>query len=164
MGIVGDNQHQLVALLKQAQRPLLVDARVFNLVNEDDRAVTDQGDIRNHQRTGLAAAELVQPLPESHRFWGDFIGKGQNFCRGCPPVTAAGVELKKLLHTDIQHKAHILAQMGHQMGGCALPLCQWDRHSVQQDPAACDGVSAGQLLDVLDEPGLSGAGVANNGV
>lgn len=41
VGIVGDNQHQLVALLKQAQRPLLVDARVFNLVNEDDKIDDD---------------------------------------------------------------------------------------------------------------------------
>ena len=112
----------------------------------------------------MAAAELVQPLPEVYRFRSDLICKGQNFRRGCHPVTAVGVELKKLLHTGIQYKAHILTQMGHQMGGCALPLCQWDRRSVQQDPAACDGVSAGQLLNVLDEPGLPGAGVAHDSV
>ena len=33
---MGDHQHQLVMTLKQAQRPLFVDAGVLNLVDEDN--------------------------------------------------------------------------------------------------------------------------------
>ena len=49
MGVVSDNQHQFVFLLKQAQGPLLVDARIFDLVNKDNRAVADQSNVRDHQ-------------------------------------------------------------------------------------------------------------------
>ena len=49
VGVVGDNQYQFILLLQQAQCTLLVDARIFNLINEDNRAVTDQGNVRDHQ-------------------------------------------------------------------------------------------------------------------
>ena len=42
---MGDHQHQLVMTLKQAQRPLFVDAGVLNLVDEDNGAVAEQGDV-----------------------------------------------------------------------------------------------------------------------
>ena len=47
---MGDHQYQLVPALKQAQRPLFVDAGVLDLVNEDDGTVAEQGDVGNHQR------------------------------------------------------------------------------------------------------------------
>ena len=160
---MGDHQHQLVMTLKQAQRPLFVDAGVLNLVDEDNGAVAEQGDVGDHQRPGLAAAELVQALAQGNRLRGDLIGQGQHLHRRGLLPPALGMEGQELFHRGVQHEAHILPQVGHQLGRQGLAAFRRDLHAVQEHPAAGDRVPMGQLLYILDEPGLPGAGVAHDG-
>ena len=73
------------------------------------------------------------------------------------------MEGEKLLHRGVQHEAHILSQVGHQLGGQGLAALRRDLRAVQEHPAAGNRVPAGQLLHIFDEPGLPGAGIAHDG-
>ena len=53
-------------------------------------------------------------------------------------LTTPGMEGEKLLHRGVQHEAHILPQVGHQLGGQGLAALRRDLRTVQEHPAAGD--------------------------
>ena len=56
VGIMSDDEDKLALVGEEPQRRLFINTCVFDLINEDDGAVTDTGEVSDHQGSCLSAA------------------------------------------------------------------------------------------------------------
>ena len=109
------NEDDLPFFYQKPDDRILIDAGIFRLIDENRRCSREKGDISDHQRPGLAAAQGSDHILRVKRLTGQGVGAGEDFFHeffrtGNPP--ASGMLKNKIPAGKFHDKVHTLGKTG----------------------------------------------------